>query len=154
MATLSLFDTFVGDICGGVHDLLGTGPTASPPDCDTLKVYLTNATPAGTETIKANIAEITNQNGYAAPIAITNNGTNTTGTVTINGLSVQVVATGAVGPFTYVVLYNDTPTSPADPLIAWADYGGTGLTLADGETFDIKFNNAAVGARGTIMTIT
>ena len=32
-------------------------------------------------------------------------------------------AGGSIGPFRYVVLYNDTPTSPADPLIGWYDYG-------------------------------
>ena len=41
---------------------------------------------------------------------------------------------GSVATFRYVVAYNDTPTSPADPLIGWWDYGGN-VTLADGETF-------------------
>lgn len=45
---------------------------------------------------------------------------------------------GTVGPFRYVVLYNDTPASPADPLIAWWDYGSA-LTLNDTETFTIDF---------------
>jgi hypothetical protein len=47
-------------------------------------------------------------------------------------------ASGAVGPFRYVVLYNDTPTSPADPLIAYWDYGSS-ITLANGETFTANF---------------
>jgi hypothetical protein len=41
-----------------------------------------------------------------------------------------------VGPFRYVVLYNDDPTSPADPLIGWYDYGSD-VTLQDTETFTI-----------------
>jgi hypothetical protein len=45
---------------------------------------------------------------------------------------------GSVGPFRYVVIYNDTPTSPADPPIARYDYGSD-ITLADGETFTIDF---------------
>jgi len=40
---------------------------------------------------------------------------------------------GTIGPFRYAVLYNDTPTSPADPLIAYHDYGTT-FTVATGET--------------------
>jgi len=45
---------------------------------------------------------------------------------------------GSIGPFRYVVLYNDTQTSPADPLIAWWDYGSA-VTLADGESFVVDF---------------
>lgn len=41
---------------------------------------------------------------------------------------------GAVATFRYVITYDDTPSSPADPLVAWHDYG-SGVTLADGETF-------------------
>lgn len=49
------------------------------------------------------------------------------------------------------MLYNDTPTSPADPLIAWWDFASN-LTLQDGESFNVKFNNAAVGVAGNIFT--
>jgi len=46
---------------------------------------------------------------------------------------------GSVAAFRYVVLYNDTPTSPADPLIGWYDYGSD-LTLLNGETLTIDFD--------------
>jgi hypothetical protein len=49
-----------------------------------------------------------------------------------------------------VVLYNDSATSPADALIAFADYGSPGITLNDTETFTVKFNNASPG---TIFTL-
>lgn len=45
---------------------------------------------------------------------------------------------GPVGPFNSVVLYNDTPSSPADPLIGAWQYGSS-ITLADGESFTIDF---------------
>jgi hypothetical protein len=48
------------------------------------------------------------------------------------------------------VLYNDTQTVPADPLVAWWDYGAP-LTLAVGETFTVKFNNG--DPTGTIFTL-
>jgi hypothetical protein len=49
-----------------------------------------------------------------------------------------LTATGAVGPFRYIYVYNDTPTSPADPLIAYYDYGSS-VTLNTGETLTLDF---------------
>jgi hypothetical protein len=46
---------------------------------------------------------------------------------------------GNVGPFRYVYLYNDTVTSPADPLIGYYDYG-LSLTLNDGDSFTLDFS--------------
>jgi hypothetical protein len=45
---------------------------------------------------------------------------------------------GSIGPFRYVIIYNDTPTSPADPLVCYYDYGSS-ITLLDGETFTVDF---------------
>jgi hypothetical protein len=35
-------------------------------------------------------------------------------------------------------MYNDTPTSPADPLIGWWDYGSS-ITVNNGESFTVDF---------------
>lgn len=148
MATYNKFETFVGDLAGGVHNLTGS------TEGDLLKVYLSNTTPnASTHSVKADLAEITNQNGYAAPVDVQNDGSETGGTFTLQGTSLTITASGgAVGPFQYVPLYNDTPTSPADPLISWWDYGSA-VTLNDGESFTIKFNGAAVDSLGDIFTL-
>jgi hypothetical protein len=47
-----------------------------------------------------------------------------------------MTASAAVGPFRYVVLYNDTATD--DDLICWYDYGAE-ITLNAGETFTLDF---------------
>ncbi len=145
MATYNKFECFAGDLAGGVHDLLGTD--------DTLNVYLSNATPsASADSIKTDLAEITNENGYAAPVDTQNSGAESSGTFTLTGTKVTITASGGtIGPFQYVVLYNDTPTTPnADPLIAWWAYTSA-LTLQDGESFAIKFNNS--DTTGTICTL-
>lgn len=148
MAAYNKFNSFVEFLMNKEMDLFGTA--------ETLNVYLSNATPSATaDLVKADLAEITNQNGYAAPVDTQNDSTRTTTTVTLTGISHTITASGgSVGPFQYVVLYDDTPTAPnADPLIAWWDYASA-LTLLDGESFTVKYNNAAVGNPGTIFTLT
>lgn len=132
MASFVKFHQFVEDLGLGVHNL----------DTGALKVYLTNATPDQTaDLVKSDLAEITNQNGYTAPVDVTGVWSETGGTATLAGTDITITATGAVGPFRYAVLYNDTPTSPADPLIGYWDYGSA-ITLANGETFTVDFGSS------------
>lgn len=132
MASFVKFHQFVEDLGLGVHNL----------DTGALKVYLTNATPDQTaDLVKTDLAEITNQNGYTAPVDVTGVWSETGGTATLAGTDITITATGAVGPFRYAVLYNDTPTSPADPLIGYWDYGSA-ITLANGETFTVDFGSS------------
>lgn len=146
MAVYAKFQNFVEDLCKGVHQFHAAGHTT--------RIYLSNAAPsASLDAVKGDMAEITNQFGYTAPVDTQNDMTETTGTATVTGVSFTITASGgSVGPFQYVVHYNDTPTSPADPLINWWDYGSA-ITLLDGESIDIKFNNAAIAAAGTIFTL-
>lgn len=48
---------------------------------------------------------------------------------------------GTTGPFRYVYIYNDTVTTPADPLIGYYDYGSS-LTLNDGDSLTVDFSAA------------
>ena len=48
---------------------------------------------------------------------------------------------GSVGPFTHIVIYNHTPTSPADPLIGFYAYNnGLSTTLLANESLLLDFN--------------
>ena len=141
MATFNKYQNFVEDLGNKVHDLVGTQ--------DTLKVLLSNTAPnAATHAVKADAAEISAGNGYAAGgVDIDNDGTESGGTLTVTAVDKVITATGgSIGPFRYAILYNDTPTSPADPLIGWWDYGSA-ITLADGETFTLDFG-------ASLLTIT
>lgn len=135
MATYNKFQDFVEQLCRGTHDLRAAGHT--------LNIYLSNTTPsASLDAVKADLAEITNQNGYTAPVDTQQDMTESGGTATVTATDIVITASGGtVGPFQYVVLYNDTPTTPGiDPLIAWWDYGSA-VTLQDGETFTIDFGS-------------
>ena len=52
-----------------------------------------------------------------------------------------LTASGAVATFRFIVIYNDTPTSPADPLLCFYDFGSD-ITLADGDTLLIDFTTS------------
>jgi hypothetical protein len=69
---------------------------------------------------------------------VLNTGSETGGVFTVAGTDVVISATGAIGPFQYVVLQNTTPATPLDPLIGWWDYGSA-VTLASGESFTVDF---------------
>lgn len=135
MATFTKFNQFVEDVAEKVHNL----------GSDQLKVALTNTAPIATNTIYANLTSplaTTNLSG-ATPFNITTTSSvQTTGTYKLTLTDLVLTATGAVGPFRYVVVYNDTPTSPADPLISFFDYGSS-ITLQSGDTFTVDFDAAA-----------
>lgn len=137
MATFVKYNTFVADLAGKVHDLLGTGGSTA----DTCKVMLSNTAPnVSTHTVRADVTELSTANGYTSGGATaTIVGSASAGTFTLTGTDVVFTASGGtIGPFRYVIVYNDTPTSPADPLIAYWDYGSS-ITLADTETFTVDF---------------
>lgn len=135
MATYNKYEVFVEHMWNKVHDLFGTGATADDGFC-----ALTNTAPnLATHTVLADITEISAGSGYTAGGQdATVNTTRSGGTVTMAGTDIVWTASGAMATFRYVVFYNTTPTSPADPLIAEWDYGSA-VSLASGETFTVDF---------------
>jgi hypothetical protein len=135
MASAVVFNRFVTDRAAGVH------ANALNTDTDTIKFMLTNSAPnVSTGQTKADITEISAGNGYTAGGADAQNAaTTSSGTITVAGTDITWTASGGtIGPFRYAVGYNDTPTSPADPLIQYYDYGSS-ITLNSGESFTLDF---------------
>jgi len=133
MAAYNKFQAFVENVCEKVHDL----------GADTLTVALCAAAnaPVATNTVLANLTQISYTNLSARTLTVTGS-SQTTGTYSLVITDKVLTASGgSVGPFRYAVIYNDTPTSPADPLICWFDYGSD-LTLADTETFTLDFGSS------------
>tara|TARA_B100000674_G_scaffold90605_1_gene63227 strand:- start:241 stop:672 length:432 start_codon:yes stop_codon:yes gene_type:complete len=137
-----------------VNDFVVNLANAMDLDSDTLKVALCNTDPAsGTSVVSdgngvlANVTEITYTNLSARTLQNVTS-TQTSGTYKLSADDLVLTASGgSVAPFRYVVIYNDTPTSPADPIVGYYDYGSA-LTLNDGDTFTID-----IGANG-ILTLT
>ena len=137
-----------------VNDFVVNLANAMDLDSDTLKVALCNTDPAsGTSVVSdgngvlANVTEIAYTNLSARTLQNVTS-TQTSGTYKLSADDLVLTASGgSVAPFRYVVIYNDTPTSPADPIVGYYDYGSA-LTLNDGDTFTID-----IGANG-ILTLT
>ena len=136
MATFNRTNQFAEDLGKGVH-VFGTHQ---------LKVALTNTAPTAANATYAALTSplaTTNLSG-ATPFNVTTTSyTQTSGTGNLVLADLTLTATGAVGPFRYVALYNDTPTSPADPLIGWYDYGSS-VTMVSTDTFLIDFAATAI----------
>ena len=132
MAAYNKFQDYVEQLNKAVHNW----------STHTFKAALTNTAPNATDTGLASITEISAGNGYSA-------GGMTLDSVTLSEASgtakvviadeVLTASGGSIGPFRYVVIYNDTATSPADALVAYFDYGSS-ITLADGESLTLDFD--------------
>ena len=139
MAAFNKFNQFVEDLAKGVHNL----------GSNQLAVALTaaaNAPVASNETL-SNLTPISYTNCSSRNVTTTS-AEQTSGTLKLICADLVLTASGGnVGPFRYVALYNDTPTSPVDPLIGWYDYGSE-ITLASGETLTIDFDQS-----GGVLTV-
>ena len=140
MASYNKFQVFTKDLIEGKHNFAS----------NTFKVMLTNTAPVNTNSIKGDLTEISAGNGYTAGgTATTITSSTSSGVAKVTGTDVVFTASGGtIGPLRYAVLYNDTQTSPAKPLVAWWDYGSS-ITMNDTETLTVDFD-----ATNGIFTVT
>lgn len=132
MATYNKFNQFVEDMAEGVH-------TCSTDQFTVALCAAANA-PVATNSVLADLTQISYTNLSTRDLTTASSG-QTSGTFTQLFSDLVLTASGAVATFRYVVIYNNTPTSPADPLVCWYDYGSD-LTLASGETLTIDFTTS------------
>jgi hypothetical protein len=139
VATFTKLNGFVEHLAEKVHNL----------GSDQLAVALSNTAPSAEGTrpdlltancILANVTQVSYTNLSSRNIT-TSASEQSSGTYKLTLTDLVLTASGAVGPFRYVYLYNDTPTSPADPLIGYYDYGSS-ISLANGETFTVDFDGS------------
>ena len=91
--------------------------------------------------VLANVTQIS-YTGLSTRDLTTTSSAQSSGTYRLVLDDLTLSSTGTVGPFRYIYLYNTTPTSPADPLIGYFDYGAN-LTLNTGESLTIDFDQAS-----------
>ena len=138
MATSAFFkfNSFTEAVAEKVHNL----------GADTLEVALTNTLPVNTNTVLANITQITYTFLNARTLTVSSSA-QTSGVYKLTIADKTLTSTGgSTGPFRYVVLFNQTATN--DELIGWYDYGSS-ITLGDGESLLLNFDDA-----NGVLTIT
>ncbi len=131
MATYNKFNQFTEDMADGVHQWDGT-------DVPTIFLTPTASAPVAANSVLANLTETNYTNLSTRVITITSHTQSPAGTWNLILTDLVLTASGAVAAFQYVGVYNDTPTSPADPLVGWYDHGSS-VVLATSETFTIDF---------------
>ena len=136
MAAFNKINQFVEDLAKKVHNL-GTS-------ADQLVIALCASAyaPVATNTVLANLTQIAYTNCSSRNLTISASA-QSSGTYKLSITDLVLTASGGdIAAFRYVVIYNDTPTSPADPLIGWYDYGAS-VTITNGNTFTIDFDGSA-----------
>jgi hypothetical protein len=130
-----------------INDFVANAVENMDLESDTLKIALSNTAPssessnptADTNGILGNVTQISYTNLSSRTLTTSSSG-QSGGVYKLVLADLTLTASGgSVAAFRYVYIYNDTVTSPADPLIGYYDYGSS-LTLNDGDTFTIDFS--------------
>ena len=128
MATYTKFQCFVEDLAEKKHNLAS----------DTLKVAFSSAAypPSASADVKlADITTIASPAVDSVTLTVLES-SQTAGTYKLVVNDLTMTASADVGPFQYVIIYNDDATN--DELIAWYDYGSE-ITLHANDTFKLDF---------------
>ena len=140
MTAFTKAEGFVEHKNHGVHNL-GTNQLVIALSNTAPSSETSNPLTSTANCILANVTEIDYSNLSTRNITTTSS-LQTSGTYKLTLTDLILSASGgSVGPFQYVYIYNDTPTSPANPIIGLYDYGSS-ITLSDGETFTVDFDDA------------
>ena len=130
-----------------INDFVANAVENMDLESDQLVIALSNTAPssessnptADTNGILGNVTQISYSNLSSRNLTTSSSG-QSGGVYKLVLADLTLTASGgSVAAFRYIYIYNDTVTSPADPLVGYYDYGSS-LTLNDGDTFTIDFS--------------
>lgn len=107
---------------------------------DQFAIALTNTAPVVGNSVIADLTQIAYTNLSARALTTVSSG-QTAGTYELVFADLTLTASGAVGPFRYAAIYNDTLTG--DPLVGFVDLGSA-ITMAAAEEITLDFDGAAI----------
>lgn len=133
MAVFQKIPDFAEQVLRGVHNFAAHA----------FKVALTNTAPQAANAVLADLTQIAASGGYVAggfaldSVVLSE----TAGTAKVV-IADEVIAAsgGAMGPLRYAIVYNDSASGK--PLVGFYDYGSS-ITLNDGETLTVDFDQSA-----------
>lgn len=126
MASFNKFNQFVADLANGVHNF----------SSNQFAVALTDSAPVATNTVLANITQISYTNLSSRNLTVASSAqTSGTYNAILNNLTLS--ATGNVAQFRYVVVYD--ATAPSGNLVGWYD-NGSEVNMTSGAEFVVQFD--------------
>lgn len=142
MPTITIVNDFFEDLGNGVHNL----------SSDSIEIALSNTAPASESSnptasgngVLANVTQISYTN-YSDNLTTDRvlqsvTWTESSGTATLDFANFTITASGgALATFQHIYVYNNTPTSPADAIIAVISEDSP-VTLADGSDYAVTVN--------------
>ena len=128
MASFAKINSFVENIAEKKIDLSGAA----------LTIALTNTAHTSTWDELADLTEIAYTNCSSRVITVSTS-SQTAGTYKLVCADLTLTASGEVGPFRYIYIYDDDSTG--DKLIGYYDYGSS-ITLQNADTFKVDFDGS------------
>mgnify|MGYP003668821939 CR=1 FL=1 len=133
MATFNKFQAFVENLAEGKHDF----------SADQLRVALCDSEPTVGMVALSELSEVsyTNLSGANPLNLTTSSSSQTAGVYNLVLADLTLTATGVVGPFQWVAVYNTVPTGYE--LIGWAERSAA-VTMQSGDEFVVDFDAAGL----------
>lgn len=130
MASFVKIDSFVENLAEKLIDLSGAA----------LTIALTNTAHTAAWDELADLTQVSYTNLSSRVITVSTSA-QTSGTYKLVCADLVLTASGAVGPFRYVYIYDDSSTG--DKLVAYYDYGESITLNESGDKFTINFDGSA-----------
>jgi len=139
-----------------INDWLDNMADAADMNGDSFRIALSNTAPASETNnptadgngVLANVTQISYTN-YSDDLAVDRTlegvtSSQTGGSYKFDANDLTITASGgALAAFRYIYVYDDTPTSPADPLVCVID-NGSAISLASGESVAIGWHASGI----------